>query len=69
MNPQLDFWPKSREEQIEEEIIKLRKDSEKYRKSQYAKISELKKMCHETKHELETLKSAMCRDDLFAWRR
>jgi hypothetical protein len=69
MNQQLDFWPKTREEYIEEEIIKLRKDSDKMRKSQYAKISELRKLCNETKYELETLKSALCRDDLFMWRK
>jgi hypothetical protein len=42
------------------EVKRLREQSEKVRKGQYAKIGELAKMYEETIHELNTLKAAIC---------
>lgn len=59
---QLLFFEETKEEKMMREIKELRDQCERVRKGQYAKIGQLAKMYQETKHELETLKSAMCRN-------
>lgn len=58
---QLLLFQETREEKLEREVRKLRDQCEKVRKSQYAKLSELKKLYIDQKHEIDTLKAAMCR--------
>ena len=60
---QLLMFPESREEKLEREVMKLQEQHDKVRKSQFAKIGEIKKMCDETRHELDTLRQAICRGD------
>jgi hypothetical protein len=57
---QLLLFEDSREERLEREVKRLSDQCERVRKSQYAKIGELTKMYHETRHELEILKAAIC---------
>ncbi len=61
---QLQMFPESVQERLEREVIKLREQQDKVRKSQFAKIGELKKMYEETRHDLDTLKSAICRREI-----
>ncbi len=61
MSKQLSLFPEDPQEKLFREMQDLRKQCERVRKSQFAKIAELTKLYHETKHELETLKVAMCR--------
>ncbi len=65
MTAQLVFFPETAEDRshrLEIEVQKLREQCEKLRKGQYAKISEISKVCNETKNELEALKGALCRN-------
>jgi len=57
---QLLLFQETKEERLEKEIRNLRDSLEKVRKGQFAKIGELTRMYQETRHELETLKVAMC---------
>lgn len=61
---QLMLFPEDPMEKLEREIKQIRDQTERVRKSQFAKIGALTKMYQETKHDLETLKSAICRSDL-----
>lgn len=61
VNEQLLLWQESKEEKLEREVKNLREQCEKVRKSQYAKIGELKKLYMDQKYEIDTLKAAMCR--------
>lgn len=63
MYKQLDLFPESREEKLMREIEELRHSADKSRKSQFAKINELKKMCHDTKNRLDILESAICKKE------
>ena len=58
---QLTLFAESREERLEREVIALRSQCDKVRKSQYAKISEVKKIVTELQYELDALKTAICR--------
>ena len=58
---QLGLFPETQEEKMMREIKELRDQCERVRKGQYAKIGALSKMYQETKHELDTLKAAICR--------
>lgn len=61
---QLLLFEDSKEERLEREVKKLRDQCEKIRKGQYAKIGELKKLYLDTKHEIDTLKSAICKNHI-----
>lgn len=58
---QLELLLESREDRLEREVKTLREQCDKVRKSQFAKISELKKLNDETRYELETIKMALCK--------
>lgn len=58
---QLLLFQESREEKLEREVKNIREHCEKVRKSQYAKLGELKKLYLENKYELDTLKAAICK--------
>ncbi len=58
---QLYLYEQTPEEKLREEIKLLRDSMHRVRKGQYAKIGALMKMYSELNHELEVLKSAMCR--------
>ena len=60
---QLLLFEASKEERLEREITRLRDQCEKVRKGQYAKIGALTKCYEALQHELETLKSAICRNN------
>ncbi len=55
----LDIEPDT--QRIERAIKELINQSERVRKSQFAKIAELTRLYQETKHDLDTLKIAMCK--------
>lgn len=57
---QLLLIPESREERLEREVQQLREQCDKIRKSQYAKIGELKKMYFDLHHEYQTLRLSIC---------
>jgi hypothetical protein len=57
---QLLLFPETPVERVQREVKMLREQSEKVRKSQYAKIGAIAKQCDETIHELKTLKEAIC---------
>ena len=59
---QLTLWPESPMDKLEREVKSLREQSERVRKSQFAKIGTLTKKYDETRHELETLKQALCKN-------
>lgn len=63
MAEQLLLFPETPEERVNREIKAFKEHIDKVRKSQYAEISTLKKHCAELKHELETLKRAMCQSN------
>jgi hypothetical protein len=52
------------EDKIRREIQELRESQDKVRKSQFAKIGNLQKLYEETRHELHTLKAAICKNHL-----
>ena len=62
MREQLLLFQESREERIEREMISLKAQCDRIRKSQFAKIGELNKKYLDTQHELETLKAALCKN-------
>lgn len=57
------LFEESKEEKLEREVARLREQCERVRKSQYAKISELNKLYQETRHEIDTLKAALCKSE------
>ncbi len=57
---QLDFFPLSREEELEIEFKKLQESCDKVRKKLFAQNSELTKMYIELYNEFENLKKSMC---------
>ena len=57
---QLEFFPLSKEERLENEIQELRLSQEKVRKKLFAQNSELTKMYMQLHHEFEDLKRALC---------
>lgn len=58
---QLLIFEETSEQYLERKVRYLENQIDKYRKGQFARISELAKLYQETKYELETLKSAMSR--------
>lgn len=58
---QLLLFPDSPEQILTRKVESLIKQQDKIRKSQYAKISELQRLCKETKDELDFLKSMICK--------
>ena len=61
---QLLLFEESKEEKLEREVKKIKDLSERSRKAQFAKIGELLKKYNEIEHELNTLKSAICRNEI-----
>lgn len=59
---QLDFFPLSKEEQLIEEIKKLRESNTKVRKKLFAQNSELTKMYLDLYNEFEQLKRSICHE-------
>ena len=59
---QLDFFPMSREEELELEFQELQKSCEKVRKKLFAQNGELTKMYIELHNEFEQLKRSMCKE-------
>lgn len=57
---QLDFFPLSKEEKLENELQELKRSHEKVRKKLFAQNGELTKMYLELHHEFEDLKRAIC---------
>jgi hypothetical protein len=55
----LDIEPDT--QRIERAIKELINQSERVRKSQFAQIAELTRLYHETKHDLDNLKIAICK--------
>lgn len=58
---QLLLFEESKEKKLEREVQKLREQSEKVRKSLFAKYGHLYKLYLDQKYEMDTLKEAMCR--------
>lgn len=56
---QLMMFQETREDRLESEIMKMRDQQDRVRKSQFAKISELEKMYYETREELLRLRAAL----------
>jgi uncharacterized membrane-anchored protein YhcB (DUF1043 family) len=57
---QLTFLEESREERLEREVAQFKKQLDQYRKSQYGKISEIKKLYTELYYDYQNLKRAIC---------
>ena len=60
---QLELFPESKEEKNTREIAELRRHCDKLRKSLHARHSGLAKEYSDLKHELEMLKSSICRHE------
>ena len=58
---QLTFFEETREEKLEKKIAALQISCDKMRRSQFAKISEIKAVVTGLSHELEILKIAICK--------
>lgn len=58
---QLCLFEETQEEKFDKRMKELEDKLERQRKGQFAKIGALTKMYNETRHELETLKSAICK--------
>lgn len=65
MQQQLEFWPETKEEQLEKKCTLLEQRIDKLRKSNYAILGELKRLTEENRSEIERLKSAICRQKDF----
>ena len=52
----------TKEEKLEREVENLKKQCDKVRKSQFAKIGELAKMCYDVQQELEDLKKVVIKE-------
>jgi septin family protein len=66
---QLEFFPISSEERFDQKVKEFKETLDKIRKSLFHRNSQLEKELSETRHELETLKQAICKNhnlkDLF----
>lgn len=60
MELQLELFKEDSDISLHRELARIQKDLDKYRKSQFAKISEIKRQNDETKHELKILKEVIC---------
>lgn len=58
---QLELFPESREDQLSRKIDKIREQSEKIRKSQFAKISSLQKTVDELEARMKIYDQFICR--------
>ena len=61
MAEQLLLFPETFEQIMIKKVSELTEKQEKTRKSQYAKIGELKAICEETKSKLAYLEAALCK--------
>ena len=61
MTLQLELLDKSEMDLLRERVEKVQKSSDNVRRGIYARHAELAKMYMEVKHELDTLKEAICR--------
>ena len=59
------FNPEPFEDQIHKELAEMRILCERMRKAQFMKISEIKCMMTEIKHDLEVLKMAICKGKIY----
>lgn len=57
---QLEFFPMSKEEELEREFEKLQESCDKVRKKLFAQNRELAKMYTELHHDFEALKKSIC---------
>lgn len=57
---QLEFFPLSKEEQLEQEVKKLKESQDKVRKKLFRQNGELMKMYLDLHHEFEDLKRSIC---------
>jgi hypothetical protein len=64
---QLLLFEEPLDEKNEREIQLLKKQAESARKAQFGQISKLLKEQQEMKHELETLKAAICKGESMGW--
>lgn len=62
MMEQLTFWPETREETLEKEVIRLKEQCEKVRKSQFAKIASLTKQINELTDIVSILNASICKE-------
>jgi phage shock protein A len=58
---QLLLFPETLEEKTDRQLREMRAQNDKVRKALFARHGELVKMYLEQKHELETLKAAICK--------
>lgn len=68
MEKQLLLFQESKEESLEREVRRLIEQSEKVRKSLYARLSAQNKLITELKNDLDILTSNICKKDLFSLR-
>lgn len=61
MSEQLLLFPDPVEERVERQYNRLEQRMEQMRKSQYARLGEMKRLLEENRHEIETLKAAICK--------
>jgi len=59
MKDQILLFEETKEEKLEREVEELKKQCDKVRKSQFAKIGELAKMCYDVQKEVDDLKKAL----------
>lgn len=64
MEIQLTFWPETMDVKVEKKLLELEIRQEKSRKSQFAKISELKKLYSDVESRLNYLESAICKGEI-----
>lgn len=64
---QLEFWPETESEKLSRKCDMLERQIDKMRKSQFALISEVKKLTNQNRHDLDVLKSAICKNQLTFW--
>jgi hypothetical protein len=64
---QLEFWEETESQKLSKKCDLLERRIDKMRKSQFALISEIKKLANENKHDLEMLKSNICKNKLNFW--
>lgn len=61
---QLSLFEESLDQKFERELNNLKGQYEKMRKTFFAKHSELMKLCLDQKHELDTLRTALCHNSI-----
>ncbi len=61
---QLLLFPETKEEELERRLEDLKRQTDKMRKALFARHGELMKLYLEQRHELETLKEAICKNSM-----